>query len=136
MAKSFVLGKLESVLGEYVSGLSKENLKLGIFSGKVEFHNLEVKESALEKLQAHNDFVPLALLGASIEKVVLHIPWASLTKKPIQAYIRGVKVAVRPVINADFHDVESVKVSAFETIQRPSAYSLSSNPFVSTEVQV
>eukprot|EP00541_Cyclophora_tenuis_P013265 CAMPEP_0116568526 /NCGR_PEP_ID=MMETSP0397-20121206/15705_1 /TAXON_ID=216820 /ORGANISM="Cyclophora tenuis, Strain ECT3854" /LENGTH=42 /DNA_ID= /DNA_START= /DNA_END= /DNA_ORIENTATION= len=42
MAKSALLGVLESTIGKYVKNLDAESLDVGIWSGKVELQNLEL----------------------------------------------------------------------------------------------
>ena len=44
MAKRLLLKILVEVLGNYVEGLTMENLKLGVFSGRIEFYNLKLKD--------------------------------------------------------------------------------------------
>ena len=52
MAKRLLLNFLLDYIGEYVDGLSRDNLKMGVWSGEIEFHNLTLKPSAL----AHFNF--------------------------------------------------------------------------------
>lgn len=48
--ESVVSALLSKYLGDYVDGLSTENLSLGIFSGEVVLENLALKRSALSAL--------------------------------------------------------------------------------------
>ena len=48
MAKRLLLNILVDVLDDYVEGLSIENLKLGVLSGKIELNNLLLKRTALD----------------------------------------------------------------------------------------
>lgn len=47
MAKRLLLNFLMDYIGEYVDGLSRDNLRMGVWSGEIEFHNLTLKPSAL-----------------------------------------------------------------------------------------
>lgn len=46
MAKALLLNALQDVLSDYVIGLSSENLKGGVFAGKIALENLQVRRSA------------------------------------------------------------------------------------------
>jgi len=48
MAKAMLLNILVEHLSQFVDGLSGDNLKMSVFSGKIELSNLSLKESALE----------------------------------------------------------------------------------------
>jgi vacuolar protein sorting-associated protein 13A/C len=56
MAKKLLLNVLSDAIGEYVDGLSRENLKMGIWAGNLEVSGLTLKASALSKLD-----LPLAV---------------------------------------------------------------------------
>ena len=64
MAKSLLLNILEEHLGQYVEGLSRENLKLGVWSGKVDFLNLKLKSSALDNLH-----LPIKVVKGALKRV-------------------------------------------------------------------
>ena len=40
MAAAILLSVLTRVLGEYVNGLTEDNLKLGVWAGKISLNNL------------------------------------------------------------------------------------------------
>lgn len=92
MAKSLLLNILVDVLGNYVEGLSKENLKLGVWSGKIELFNLKLKDSALENLN-----LPIQVSRGSLKQLKLKIPWAQLESKPVRVVIDGVYLQAGPL---------------------------------------
>ena len=88
MAKSLLLNILVEYLGTYVEGLSSENLQVfnitilslihfsrlvshqvGVWSGKVELHNLKLKSTALDNLH-----LPIKVTRGSLKKVS-HSPY-------------------------------------------------------------
>jgi hypothetical protein len=50
MLETLAANILTRYLGEYVSGLQKENIKLAIGAGNAVLENLELKKEALDKL--------------------------------------------------------------------------------------
>jgi vacuolar protein sorting-associated protein 13A/C len=92
MAKSLLLSVLVDVLGKYVEGLTSENLKLGVFSGKIEFHNLKLKDSALDELN-----LPIQVKKGSLKKLRVKVPWTQLESKPVEVIIDGVYLLACPL---------------------------------------
>lgn len=92
MAKSMLLNVLVDVLGQYVEGLTKENLKLGVFSGKIEFLNLKLKDSALDQLN-----LPIQVKKGSLKRVSVKVPWTSLESKPVEVLIDGLYLLASPL---------------------------------------
>lgn len=97
MAKSLLLNVLADVLGNYVEGLTRENLKLGVWSGKIEFSNLLLKESALDQLN-----LPIRVVKGSLNKLVVKVPWTALESKPVEVFIDGVYLLATPL---DFSNI-------------------------------
>ena len=101
MAKSLILGLLSEHLGRYVEGIDKrDNLKFGVLSGHIEFHNLTLKKDALE-FQNSLD-LPITLAQGTIRSIKLDIPWTSLSTKPVKVYVEGVSVIAVPL---DIHNL-------------------------------
>jgi vacuolar protein sorting-associated protein 13A/C len=48
MIEGLVTALLSRFLGDFVNGLEKENLRIGILSGDVTLENLELKKEALQ----------------------------------------------------------------------------------------
>jgi vacuolar protein sorting-associated protein 13A/C len=103
MAKRLLLSVLTSVLGEYVNGLTEENLKLGVWSGKISLHNLELNRNMLDKLN-----LPVDILQGSLKSLEIIIPWATLDSAPVQLFLDGISLLVSPLDVSSF-DVEEVK---------------------------
>lgn len=92
MAKSLLLNVLVDVLGNYVEGLSKENLKVAVWSGTIDLYNLKLKASALDKLN-----LPIKVERGSLKSLHLKIPWASLESKPVIAVLDGIYLHAGPI---------------------------------------
>ena len=85
MAKRLLLNVLVDVLGNYVEGLNPENLKLGIWDGKIELSDLKLKRTALDGLN-----LPISVSHGSLKRLEVSIPWASLESKPVIVVMDGV----------------------------------------------
>jgi vacuolar protein sorting-associated protein 13A/C len=75
-----------------VEGLSIENLKLGVLSGKVELLNLKLKSSGLNGLN-----LPITITHGSLKMLKLKIPWTSLESKPVKVIIDGIYLQAGPL---------------------------------------
>lgn len=92
MAKSLLLSTLSSFLGKYVEGLSQENLKLGVWSGKLEFNNLSLKETALDGLN-----LPVSVRKGFLKTLNVKVPWSSLGSKPVEVVMDGIYLLATPL---------------------------------------
>ncbi|KAJ1434358.1 N-terminal region of Chorein, a TM vesicle-mediated sorter-domain-containing protein, partial [Ochromonadaceae sp. CCMP2298] len=98
MAKSLLLNVLVDVLGNYVEGLSKENLKVGVWSGTIELHNLKLRATALDDLN-----LPIKVERGSLKRLQVKIPWANLESKPVTVILDGIYLQAGPL---DLHDLK------------------------------
>jgi vacuolar protein sorting-associated protein 13A/C len=92
MAKQLLLNILGDTLGQFVDGISAENLKLGIWSGKIQMFNLQLKKTALDGLN-----LPLSVSSGSLKKLIVRIPWAHLETKAVKVEIDGVYLQAGPL---------------------------------------
>lgn len=92
MAKSLLLNVLVEVLGNYVEGLTRENLKVGVWSGKLEFQNLNLKDSALDQLN-----LPIQVKKGSLKSLKVKVPWTNLESKPVEVFIDGLYLLAAPL---------------------------------------
>jgi vacuolar protein sorting-associated protein 13A/C len=102
MAKQVLLNFLIQHLGNFVDGLSKENLRLGIFSGNLELRNLTLKADVFDSLN-----LPIRLVYGVIKSINIKIPWANLGKNPVVVNISNV------LLHLEFCD-ENLRYSAHE----------------------
>lgn len=92
MAKRLLLGILEDLLGKYVDGLTTDNLQVGIWSGKLEFNNLELKRSSLDSLN-----LPVTISHGTLKQLKAIIPWTALDSKPVRIMLDGIYLQAAPV---------------------------------------
>lgn len=48
MFESLLEKLLSRIIGEYVEGISKDQMKVGIFNGNVEIKNIKIKKSVID----------------------------------------------------------------------------------------
>jgi vacuolar protein sorting-associated protein 13A/C len=106
MAKSLLLKVLVDVLGKYVEGLTEDNLKVGVWSGKIQLFNLKLKESALDELQ-----LPVRVVKGSLKSLIVKVPWTQLESKPVEINIDGVYALACPLDLTKFTAEDAKKLS-------------------------
>lgn len=85
-----VLAGLERLLGPYVKDLTREKLRVGVWSGKLVLTDLAIREDALHSLG-----LPLELCRGRIGRLQLRVPWSRLRTEPIELIISDVDIEVR-----------------------------------------
>lgn len=103
MAKRLLLNVLLNVLGDFIDGLTEENLKLAVWSGEVVLENLSINKRLLRRLNA-----PFALRHGVIRRLELVVPWGSLESSPVRVLVDGVFVGLEP-LNLSELDPEQVR---------------------------
>lgn len=86
MAKRLLLTVLEEFLGDFITGLTKENLKLAVWGGKLEFHNLVLKSGPLGGVLS-DLALPFAVTKGFIKHINVTIPWTSLGMVTLRTYL-------------------------------------------------
>jgi vacuolar protein sorting-associated protein 13A/C len=85
---------LTSALGAYVDDLNAEQLRLGLFGGRLHLRNLRLRTTAFDALQ-----LPIELVGGCIGELDITIPWTSLFSSMISVIVRDVCIVARPQWN-------------------------------------
>lgn len=87
---------VESILVEYVSewveGLDAEKMKIAVFSGTVQFRDLQLKTSALDKFQ-----LPVKIKIGRLGRLAMKVPWKRLTKEAVKIQIEDLFLLIVPV---------------------------------------
>lgn len=91
MFESLVENLINKILGEYIEGLNKKDIKVGILSGKVEIKNLRLHSQLFHKLG-----LPLKVKFGKIDLVKLKIPWKNLQSMPVIAEVEGLYALISP----------------------------------------
>ena len=82
---------LQRLLGRYVAGLEKGNVRLKVWSGRVVLENLSLRQDALIGI------VPVHMLSGRINRLEMVVPWHKLGSLPVTLDLRGVYVLAAPL---------------------------------------
>jgi vacuolar protein sorting-associated protein 13A/C len=92
MTKRLLLNALVTVLGDFVEGLTEENLKVGVWSGKIILNHLKLNNNGIKKLK-----FPVDIVHGYVETLEVVIPWASLESQPVKILLQGVYLLMTPM---------------------------------------
>jgi vacuolar protein sorting-associated protein 13A/C len=106
MAKELLLNALVSVLGDYIEGITKDNLKVGVWSGKIELKNLQLNHAGIEKLK-----LPVSIVNGYVKSLTVSIPWTSLASQPVKIFIDGIYLLLGPLNFQEFTPNEAIERS-------------------------
>lgn len=106
MAKELLLNALVSVLGDYIEGITKDNLQVGVWSGKIELKNLQLNHHGIEKLK-----LPVSVINGYVNSLTVSIPWTSLASQPVKIYIDGIFLLLGPLDFQNFTSNEAIERS-------------------------
>ena len=89
MFESILEGLLNKYLGEYVQGLTKEDLSVSIWGGDIELNDVMLRTDIFQKFK-----LPLELVYGQIGHLRIQLPWRSLGSKPVIAEVSNVWLVV------------------------------------------
>ena len=89
MFSRVVASVLRSLVGDYVEGINRENLNLGLRKGDVTLKNLKIKTSALDSLDT-----PFSVKAGTVGTLRAKVPWTHLTSKPVTLALEDVVITV------------------------------------------
>ena len=101
MFESLLESILQKFLGKFIQGLNSQNLKLGVWSGKVVIENVSIKPEVLEMFE-----IPIALRFSSIGKLSLNVPWSSLSSSPVEVFLEKVFIIIGPKQQKDWKFID------------------------------
>jgi vacuolar protein sorting-associated protein 13A/C len=78
-------------LGNFISGLDNESLKIAVWQGDITLNNVHLSPDSLLRLQ-----LPFILTFGIISKLVIRVPWSRLTSSPIEINLDGLYVFLSP----------------------------------------
>jgi vacuolar protein sorting-associated protein 13A/C len=104
MLEGLVANLLNRFLGIYVKNFDAKQLNIGIWSGDVKLHNLELRREALDQLR-----LPLNVVEGHLGQLTLSIPWSNLRGKPVKVDIEDVYLLAAPKEDADYDPTEEDK---------------------------
>ena len=89
MFEGVIVGVLNQFLGQFLDGFTSTDLKLNVWSGNVDLHNVRIKSSGLDFLQ-----LPIEIKSGYINKLIINANWRKLTSQPVKITIDGVYAAI------------------------------------------
>lgn len=78
---------LQSRLGQYIDGLDRKNLSMGVWSGNILIENACLKSSAFDKFK-----LPFRIKFGKIAKLKATVPWMSLSSSPVEIILDSLMV--------------------------------------------
>lgn len=110
MLEGVVANLLNRFLGIYVKNFDAKQLNIGIWSGDVKLHNLELRREALDQLH-----LPLNVVEGHLGELTLSIPWSNLRGKPVKVDIEDVYLLAAPKEDVDYdHEEEERRAHALK----------------------
>jgi hypothetical protein len=85
--KDVVVQRLQQYFGDYVDGLTPENLRVQVLAGTITQTDLSLKAEALAQLQ-----LPVVVRAGRLRKFHVEVPWSRITSEPVVVHIVGVTV--------------------------------------------
>ena len=92
MFESILGHVLLSNLGKFVSGIDKNNFKLGLWSGNIVLNNVSLNPEFIHKFD-----LPLEMAYSHVGKLSLQVPWKSLNSAPVEVVLEDVFLIVKPI---------------------------------------
>ena len=103
---------LEKILinnfGNYITGLDRSNLHLGVWSGNIIIENVNIKQEVLDMFE-----FPIKMIFNSIGKLQLIIPWSKLSTNPVEINLESVFIVVEPKNKEDW-----IVMTNYSVVQR------------------
>ncbi|CAG9988581.1 unnamed protein product [Clonostachys byssicola] len=101
MLEGLVAGLLNRFLGMYVKNFDPTQLKVGIWSGDVKLHHLQLRREALDQLK-----LPVNVIEGHVGDLTLAIPWSNLAGAPVKVFIEDVFLLASPKEEAEYDEEE------------------------------
>lgn len=73
-----MLTLLTKLLGPYIADLTREKLRVGVWSGNVVLTDLALREDALDAMG-----LPMRLAGGRIGRLQIRVPWSRLRTESV-----------------------------------------------------
>ena len=80
---------LQSKLGQFIDGIDKDNISMGLWSGNILIENATLKPQAFEKFK-----LPFSIKYAKISKLKATVPWMSLSSSPVEILLDSLMITL------------------------------------------
>ncbi|VFQ66400.1 unnamed protein product [Cuscuta campestris] len=95
---------LQRYLGNYVSGLNKEALKISVWQGDVELTNMQLKPEALNALK-----LPVKVKAGFLGSVKLKVPWSRLGQDPVVVHLDRIFLLAEPATQVEGSSADAIQ---------------------------
>mmetsp|Transcript_24826 Transcript_24826/g.98107 ORF Transcript_24826/g.98107 Transcript_24826/m.98107 type:complete len:2113 (-) Transcript_24826:5161-11499(-) len=103
MLEGLLADMLARLLRQYVRGIDRDGVKLGVWNGELELKDLEiVPEAVAILLESASIHVPVNVKYGRVKRLRVIVPWKSLRKQPVRFELDGVTV-ITGVNSQDFN---------------------------------
>lgn len=94
---------LQSRLGEYIEGLDRKNLSIGVWSGNILIENAKIRVKAFEKYK-----LPFRIKFGKIARLKATVPWASLSSSPVEIILDSLMVILVSKQRSEWEIVDQI----------------------------
>ena len=91
---------LVQYVGQFVEGIDRENLHLGIWGGSFFIQNVRVNPGVIDSLE-----LPLKITYSHIGGLMLKVPWKSLGSSPVDIQLEDVFLIVAPISSEEWEPI-------------------------------
>lgn len=101
MLEGVVADVLARVLGQYVLGIDRDSVRVGVWSGRLELGRLALRAEALATLfESLGLDLPVVVSSGTLQSLSVDVPWKRLGSEPVKVSMRSLALVAAPVIAA------------------------------------
>lgn len=101
MLEGVVADVLARVLGQYVLGIDRDSVRVGVWSGRLELGRLCLRAEALATLfESLGLDLPVVVSSGTLQSLSVDVPWKRLGSEPVKVSVRSLALVAAPVIAA------------------------------------
>jgi len=101
MLEGVVADVLARVLGQYVLGIDRDSVRVGVWSGRLELGRLALRAEALATLfESLGLDLPVVVSSGTVESLAVDVPWKRLGSEPVKVSVRSLALVAQPVTAA------------------------------------
>lgn len=97
---STIAGILNRFLGEYVSGISSENMDVSLWNGKITLNNIAIKPEAIDQLD-----IPLTLKYSKLGNLFINASLTSISSQPVEVILNDLVLVLQTKDRSTWDDL-------------------------------
>ncbi|VFR02184.1 unnamed protein product [Cuscuta campestris] len=129
MLKDQVAYLLQRYLGNYVSGLNREALKISVWQGDVELNNMQLKPEAFNAWK-----LPVKITAGFLGSVKLKVPWSRLGQDPVVVHLDHIFLLAEPATQVEGSSAGAVQEAKKNRVQEMETRPVESRLMLKTEM--